>query len=149
MEDIIYKFGLDAKLITVQIINFVVLVGLLSYFLYKPLLRILEERENKIKQGVEDAEAAGRRLAEADEEKKAIVADAHKEAEAVAHRAKEGADEKTAAILEDAEAKAAAITKLAEEKAEEIKTKAHKDSEAEIAKLAILAAEKVLNEKAS
>lgn len=149
MEEIIAKFGIDTKLIAVQVINITILIGLLSYFLYKPLLRVLEEREEKIKQGVADAEAAGKAKAEADKEKKAIVADAHKEAEAVAVRAKESAETKTAELIDDAEAKAAAITKLAEEKGQEIKDRAHKESEAEIAKLAVLAAEKVLREKAS
>lgn len=149
MEEFAKTFGLDVKLVIVQIINFVVLLVLLSYFLYKPLLRVLAEREEKIKQGVEDAEAAGKRLAEADEEKKGIVSAAHKEAEEVAARAKAHAGEKEAAIIYDAEEKAAVIVRQAEEKGEQLKAQAHKDSEAEIAKLAVLAAEKVLREKTS
>ncbi len=149
MEDIIYKFGIDAKLIIVQIINFVILAGLLSYFLYKPVLRILAERSDKIAQGIADAEAAGVAKSEADKEKQIIVAEAHKEAEAVSARAKEHADAKTSEIISDAEEKANAIARMAEVKSEEIKAKAHKDSEAEIAKLAVLAAEKVLRQKAS
>lgn len=149
MEEIIAKFGIDAKLIVVQLINVTLLIALLSYLLYKPLLKVLDERESKIKQGVADAEAAGKALAEADEEKKTIVAAAHTEAGEVSARAKASADAKTVEIISDAEEKAAAITKQAEVKGEEIKAKAHKDSEAEIAKLAILAAEKVLKEKTS
>lgn len=146
MEQLIYAFGLDAKLIVIQIFNFVVLLGLLSYFLYTPILKVLADRKEKIAQGLKDAEDAANALASAETEKKGIVSSAHKEAEEVAARAKQHAEEKGASILTEAEEKAAVIVRNAEEKGEGIKTQAHKDSEAEIAKLAVLAAEKILKE---
>jgi len=149
MEQLITAFGIDVKLIIVQIINFVLLVALLSYFLYKPLLKVLADREEKITQGVKDAEAAAVAKAEADSEKQTLMAAAHKEAEDVAARAKTYADEKAASIATAADEKAAGIVASAEQKAADIKTQAHKDSEAEIAKLAVLAAEKVLTEKSA
>ena len=125
MEDIIQKFGIDGKLIVIQIINFTVLVGLLSYFLYKPLLKVLADREEKIAAGIADAEEAGK-------------------ARATTH-----ASEKASEITMSAEEKANAILRQAEARGEDIKSQAHKDSEAEIAKLAVLAAEKVLAQKTS
>lgn len=148
MEQLLTAFGIDAKLIVIQIINFVVLAGALSYFLYKPVLGMLEAREEKIAQGVKDAEDAAGAKASAEEEKKEILAAANKDAEVVAQNAKTYADEKADAIVAEANSKAESIVKDAEGKGEEIKAKAHKDSEAEIAKLAVLAAEKVLTEKA-
>ena len=148
MEQLIEAFGIDVKLIVVQIINFAILVGLLSYFLYKPLLKVLQDREDKISQGVKDAEAAAKVRSEAENEKQSIVSEAHKEAEEVAARARVHAEEKAATILTSADEKAVGIVSNAEQKAEDIKIQARKDSEAEIAKLAVLAAEKVLQEKA-
>jgi len=149
MDQLIHAFGIDVKLIVVQIINFIILVGLLSYFLYKPVLKLLAEREEKVVQGIKDAEAAAEAKASADTEKQSIVSAAHQEAEAVAMRAKTHAEEKAATIAAAAEEKAGQIVHTAEEKAETIKTQAKKESEAEIAKLAVLAAEKVLIEKTS
>jgi len=149
MEEIIHKFGIDAKLIAVQVINFAVLVGLLSYLLYRPVLRVLAEREKKIAQWVADAEVAAGARASAEEERKAIVGAAHKEAEEVSARARIHAEDKAVEIVESAEEKANAVLRQAEARGEDIKTQARKDSEAEIAKLAVLAAEKVLREKAS
>ena len=147
MDQLIQAFGIDLKLIVIQIINFILLLALLSYFLYKPLLKVLNEREEKITQGVKDAEAAAEAKAAAASEKQVIVSAAHKEAEEVAARAKIHADEKAVAITAAADEKAGSIVNAAEQKAEDIKVKAHKDSEAEIAKLAVLAAEKILKEK--
>lgn len=149
MESLLHAFGVDAKLIIIQIINFVVLMGALSYFLYKPVLKMLQDREEKIKQGMADAEMAGKARETAEEEKQTILTAAHKEAEEVASRAKLHAEEKKADIVSEAETKAEQIIRNAEAAGQELKTKAQKESEAEIAKTAILAAEKVLKERTS
>ncbi|MEM9336259.1 MAG: F0F1 ATP synthase subunit B [Patescibacteria group bacterium] len=148
MEQLIEAFGIDTKGIVIQIINFAILAAALTYFLYNPVLKLLNEREETIKQGLKDAEDAKQAKESAEEEKKAVLGEANKEAEAVAARAKEHADEKTAGIVATADEKAAAIVKDAEAKSEEMKAQARKDSEAEISKLAILAAEKILRKEA-
>ncbi len=149
MEQLLHAFGIDVKLIIIQIINFVVLAGLLSYFLYKPVLKILTEREEKIKKGIEDAEAAAKAKASALEEKQAVLSEAQKEAQEIDARAKAFAKEKEEEIVTAAQAKASDVIKDAETKSALLKEQALKESEAEIAKLAVLAAEKVLREKAS
>lgn len=149
MEQLIQAFGIDAKLIVIQLINFGILAGLLTYFLYTPLLTMIKKREEKIAQGMKDAEAAAAAKATADDEKKVILGQAHKDAEVVGANAKVYADQKAETIVADAHTKAEAVVRSAEAKSEEIKVQARKDSEAEIAKLAVLAAEKVLREKTS
>lgn len=149
MEDLIKAFGIDVKLITVQIINFVILMAVLSYFLYKPLLKVLADREEKIAQGIKDAESAAAAKADADKEKQTILSAAHTEASDINERAKVSADEKSANILNEAQAKAEAVLADATKKGEDIKARLEKESEAEVAKMAILAAEKVLQEKTS
>lgn len=147
MDSLIHAFGIDPKLIIVQVINFVVLAGALSYFLYKPVLKLLNEREEKIKQGMADAEAAGKAKENAEAERKEVVAEARVEAEAVAKRASDHAKEIGENIVKYAEEKAAASIESAREKGEALKAEARRESEAEIAKLAVLATEKLLKEK--
>ncbi len=148
MEQLIEAFGIDLKLIVIQMINFALMLALLSYFLYKPLLKVLKDREDKIAKGITDAEKAATSLAEADTEKKAVLSEAHKDAEEVAVKAKSFADEKAVGIVAEANDKAAAVIASAQVKGEDLKVQARKDSEAEVAKLAVLAAEKILLEKA-
>lgn len=149
MEQLIQAFGIDVKLIVVQIINFVILLAALSYFLYKPVLKVLNDREEKITQGIKDAEAAAKAKADAETEKQTVLSAAHGEAEKVAQNAKQFADEKSEVIIAEARTKADGVIKDAETKGAEIKSRAQKESEAEIAKLAILAAEKVLRKQSS
>lgn len=147
MEEIIHAFGIDWRLIVIQIFNFSILAGLLWYFLYTPVLTILKEREAKIKKGVEDAEAAGMALREADTEKQTVLREAHTEARDIVSRASVHAEEKGADIVHAAEHAAERVLTTARNTAEEIKVQAHKESEAEIARVAILAAEKIIRER--
>ena len=63
---------LDAGLLTIngtlvaQLLIFLVMVGVLYRFAWGPLLRILNERRERIQQGVEATERAKRELAEAE-----------------------------------------------------------------------------------
>jgi len=144
MEQLIEAFGIDAKLIIIQIINFVALMALLSYFLYKPVLALLAEREEKIKKGITDAEEAARAKASALEEKQAVLTEAQAQAQQIDANAKAHAKEKEEELISEAQIKASEVIKAAEQKSAHLKEQALKESEAEIAKLAVLAAEKVL-----
>ena len=149
MEKLIEAFGIDIRLIIIQIVNFGLLMVVLSYYLYKPVLKMLKEREEKIAKGIADAKDAEAALATAEIEKKHIVSSANKEAEAVGARAKEHASLKADQIVADAQRKAEQVIKDAGARGSEMKANALKESGAEIAKLAILAAEKVLKERTS
>lgn len=149
MEQLIEAFGIDVKLIAVQIVNFVILAAALTYFLYKPILNALKNREEKISQGLQDAESAAKAKEAANEEKQTILSDAHKEAEDINSRAKVAASEQADAIVGSARDKADAAIQAAQKQGEEIKAQAQKESEAEVAKVAILAAEKILKEKSA
>ncbi|MFN3692619.1 MAG: ATP synthase F0 subunit B [Candidatus Paceibacteria bacterium] len=149
MEEIIKAFGIDGRLIVIQIVNFAILMSILGYFLYTPILNLLKEREEKIAKGIKDAEAAAKAKAEADLEKQAVLTAAHDEARDINARAKVAADEKALGIVGDAEEKANAIVKSAELRAAEAADQIKKDAEGEIAKIAVLAVEKLLREQAS
>ena len=149
MENIIATFGIDSRLILIQIINFAIVVVALWYFLYTPVLNLLESRAQKIAKGIKDAEEAQKAKDEAVEEKKTIIASANKEAEAMATRAKEYATVKGDELIAQAQKKADQVVKDATLQGDELKATVLKESEAEIARLAILAAEKVLKERAS
>lgn len=145
--ELVTALGIDLRIFIAQLINFAVLVFVLYRFAYQPILSLLEQRKEKIRKGIEDAEASAKALAEASEEKKHIIATANQEAEAMSARAKEYADKKADGILSEAHKKAEQVVKDATLLGEELKVQARKESEAEIAKVAILAAEKVLKER--
>ncbi len=144
MDEIINAFGIDVRLIIIQIVNFAILMAALGYFLYRPVLKLLREREEKISQGLKDAELAALARAEADAERQVILTGAHADAAAVATRAKSAADVTASEVLAVAEGKAAELLKQAELRSEQLRAQALAESDKEIAQLAMLATEKLL-----
>lgn len=149
MSELFEAFGVNWKLLLVQAVNFGLLLSVLTYFLYKPVLRIIDERQRKIAEGVKTAEEAARQLADAKVEGDGIVGTAAKEAEQLVASARSRADEKGNEIVKAAEARANAVMKEAAAHAEEAKRMALAESSKEIAKAAVLAAEKILREKSA
>jgi F-type H+-transporting ATPase subunit b len=144
MSALFSTFGIDWHLLIAQTVNFVVLLAILSWLLYKPVLKMVDERKRLVVKGVEDAEEAERKLAEADGEAAIRVGSAEKEAEEIVKGARAlGAAEK-ATLLKEAEARAAQVERDAAARAAEDLARAKRESEKDIARLAVLAAEKVL-----
>ena len=146
MEQLFDAFGIDGKLLLAQLVNFGVLFVALTWLLYKPVMKTLDERAAKIRQGVEDAERAAEAAANADAEAQKVVQGASEEADTIVGTAREHANAEKARIVKDAEARAAQVQADAEARAEETASRALRESEKEVARLAVLAAEKVLRD---
>lgn len=71
--EIFKQFGVSPILIVANIVNFVILLAILQRFLYKPVLKMLEDRKEKIRKGMQQAEEIETRLAKAKEEQEAIL----------------------------------------------------------------------------
>ncbi|HQU07663.1 MAG: hypothetical protein B7X04_01955 [Parcubacteria group bacterium 21-54-25] len=144
MQQLLAAFGINGKLLIAQAVNFGLLLVVLTYFFYRPLMRILEERRNIVTKGVDDAARAAEKLASADTLAAAHVAEAEVAAGHILKAAREEAGTERSRLVKEAEARAAAIAADAQARAEEVAAKTQRDSEKEIARLAILAAERVL-----
>ena len=149
MQQLFSAFGINWHLLLVQAINFGVLLAALTYLLYKPIMKTIDERRDKIAEGVRKAEAADRRLDEAKAESDTLVGEAAKQAEGLVAAARSSAEEKGSAMMKEAQARADQLMVEAKARAEEEKRQMMRASEQEIARAAMLAAEKILKEKAA
>ena len=66
MNQLLFQLGVDWKLFLSQAVNFGILLLVLTFFVYKPLIKIIKERNAKIKEGLDKAEEADVRLKEID-----------------------------------------------------------------------------------
>lgn len=146
MSALFSAFGVDWRLLVIQAVNFGLLLSVLTYFLYRPILKIIDERQKKIADSVKTAEEAARRLSDAKVESEQIVGGAAREAEGLVAQARTRAEERGQEIVRGAEERAHATLKDAEARAEEAKRAALKESQKEIARTAMLAAEKILRD---
>lgn len=130
-----------------QLVNFAILFTLLSVFVFKPLFKMLDERQKKIKEGVlkeEKAEQKLNDLREADkrlkikneEDRKQILSEAEKEAERRKEKTMQALDEVKKELL-----------LKAEKEAEDLKSKETEKTKREIVENSILLAEQILKNK--
>src|SRR3954465_15463906 len=59
--------------------NFIVLIALLTYFLYRPITRMLDERAQRIQESLAAAERAQADVAQADREREELLASPRRE----------------------------------------------------------------------
>ena len=128
--------GFDQTVILCTWIAFLIAFVVLGKFLWKPILRYLESREEEIRTSLDDAAAARKAAAEADTKAEQVVADAEREARAKADamavaarkhvaelesEAREAiAAKRRAAEADMADERAAALRKLSEQAGGEI-----------------------------
>lgn len=54
--ELLAKLGIDWRLLVAQAVNFALLLGVLTFFVYKPLLSLIDARRARIAKSLEDAE---------------------------------------------------------------------------------------------
>ena len=85
------KFGLDARFLIAQIINFVIVAAILYKFAFKPVLATIEERQKTIAEGLEFSEEAKAKLADSEKQHAATLQKAQQEAQAILAEARDNA----------------------------------------------------------
>ena len=138
--------GINLGLLVSQIFNFTLLAVLLYFVAYKPILRMLDERSARIKQGLEDAEAASRRAAEIEQEFEQQMAIARKEGQEIIAQATQMSEKTRQDILARArEESQEQIDKAKDEIARE-RELAMADLRQQVADLSLTISEKVIGE---
>jgi F-type H+-transporting ATPase subunit b len=84
-------FGFDLKIFLSQVISFVIVALVLRQFAYKPILAVLEERRQRIAEGLLNAEKIKQQLAEAEQRHADILSKANAQAQKMIDDARESA----------------------------------------------------------
>ena len=77
------SLGISLPLLLAFVINFIILLVLLSLFLYKPVLNMLDERTKRMREGMEWAEATKRDYEQAKVEVQKQIEKGRQEAQAI------------------------------------------------------------------
>lgn len=147
MQEVATTFGINGKLLLIQVINFGVLLWLLRHFLYQPLIRMMNERSQKIEKGINDAKLAGAELLDATEKKEEIIKAAKEESKAILGNAIQTAEKIRDNIQKEAETKAKEMIAAAVSQAEDEKRKMMMEVKGEVLALAVEITEKILGEQ--
>jgi len=141
----ITDLGINLPILVAQVINVVILFVLLYVVAYKPIMRMLDERSRRIKEGMEQAEAVKEQAAHAEEEIKKQLEAASREGQERIARAIKSGDEIRQKSQEDARQDAEILVTRARADISRERDEAIGELRKEFAELTILAAEKVID----
>ncbi len=142
MNELFAAFGIDWRLLLINLFNFGLLLAVLWYFLYTPLTNMLESRREKLAQGVRDADEAADKLREVEDARAGMLASAGREADEVLVNARAAGVAKQEELIGQAQASAEALMREAQAQAQELKHAAIEESKQEVAKLIVLGMER-------
>jgi F-type H+-transporting ATPase subunit b len=133
-------FGVDLPKLAFQIVNFLLLLYLLNRLLFKRVFAFLDQRQERITKGLEDAEAAARDRELARAERESALDETRKEAQAMIARATKIAEDSRTEIVAAARAEAEKVAARATEEITAEKQRAIAELRAQVADLALDAA---------
>ena len=136
--------GISLPTLLAQIVNFIILFGLLYLVAYKPIMRMLDERSRKIKESMEQTEFIKEQAAHAEEEAKKRIEAASKDGQEVIARAARMGEELRQESEQKARQDAETLIARARMEIQRERDEAIDELRKEFADLTILAAEKVI-----
>src|SRR3990167_6130351 len=105
MSELFSQLGIDVKLLVAQGVNFLILLFVLTKFVYKPLMKMVEERRKKIELGIKGGEKAEQIIKQAEEEKTGIIKEADIQAIGIISEAEKTAQKHAQEITHQADMK--------------------------------------------
>lgn len=136
--------GISVPTLITQIVTFIILLVLLRFVAYKPIMRMLDERSRRVKESMEQAEALKAQSAKGEEElKKQLEAASREGQERIARAIQAGEDVKQKA-QEDAKKEAETLITRARAEIQKERDDAITEVRREFADLTVLAAGKVI-----
>ena len=139
----------DPGLFIWTILTFLVLVGLLAKFAWRPLLQALEARQQTIAKSLEEAQRARQELERIQRESAQMMAQARVEAEGVIARSRADAEALREELKQKARTEAASIVKNAERQIQLETARAVQQIRAEAVDLSVAIASKILRRQVS
>ncbi|HIA84126.1 MAG TPA: F0F1 ATP synthase subunit B [Candidatus Marinimicrobia bacterium] len=140
---------LDPGLFVWTILTFLLLVFILAKFAWKPLLKMLQDREDMVRSSLEDAEKAKSELERLNEESEAIMAKARSEAQSILADGKAAAEKVKDDIIAKSKEQANKIREDAGNQIQVEKDKAISEIKKEVVNLTLSVAEKLIQKNLS
>lgn len=140
------QLGFNLPNLIAQIVNFTILLIVFRAFLYKPLLRMLDERKQRIQESLNAAERMRERESETQREVQAALEEARREGQTMIGQAQQIASRIQDEAREQAQREADAIVQRARNEIQLERDNAITEVRREFADLTITAAEQIIKQ---
>lgn len=138
--------GINIGSLIAQLVAFIILLLVLQRWAFPILTKTLDERQARIREGVENAEKASQSLKDAEKRVEALMNDARAESQRVIASATQAAERLKADIEQQAQQRGREIEQQASKRIEQQIAQAKAELRAHVADLSIAAAERVIGQ---
>ena len=138
------ELGVNLPSLVAYLVNFILLLGILGVFAYKPLMRMLDERTERIRESLEAADLARQEAANAQEAIQEQITEARREGQRIMDQTREAAERFRTEEMEKARQEAEAFVERARADIQRERDTALQEVRASFGDLAITAAERVI-----
>ena len=140
------ELGLNIPSLIVFLVNFGILLVILYFFAYKPILKMLDQRSERIRESLEAAERAKQQAAESEARTQEQLQEARRQGQQLLEQARALADRYREDEMAKARAEAEAFIARAREEIQQERDGAVEEVKRHFAVLAIQAAERVIGQ---
>jgi len=140
----ISELGISLPTLLTQVVTFIILLVVLRFVAYKPIMRMLDERSRRIKESMDQAESIKEQSARTQEEVKKQLEGASREGQERIARALKAGEEVKQKAQEDAKKEAETLVNRARAEIQRERDDAITEVRREFADLTVLAAGKVI-----
>jgi F-type H+-transporting ATPase subunit b len=143
--DAFAKLGFSIPNLIAQVVSFGLLLLLLRLFAYKPIMKMLDQRAQRIKESLEAGERAKQDAVSAEKEVAKKIEEASASGQKIVEQASKAAEEVKKRAEQDARKEAEGIIEKARAEAQREKTEAMSELRKDVADLAVTVAGKALS----
>lgn len=136
--------GINLKIFLAQLLNFAIVLVVLWKWAYKPIVKFLEERQEKIERGVKQAEDVEKRVQDLERERYEVMSAAKSEAAKILEDVRRTADDRKKELLAKAKEEVKGVAAQGKHQLEAQKAQMIVEAREEIALIAVEAARKIL-----
>ncbi len=140
-----HTFGLEPALFAGQLINFLIVLGVMWLFAYKPILKMLNDREERITKSVKDAEEIEKRVMANEKERNELLAQAQKDAQALHAQAMIDSEARKVEMVEAAKREVERVIQKGKEQLKDEHTAMMIEARKDLVEIAVKAAAKIIS----
>jgi F-type H+-transporting ATPase subunit b len=144
MDSILTALGIFPSSVVWHLINFLILLWILQRFMYRPILKMIDDRAAKIRDSMAQAEAVRTETARLEAESKSILDEARREGQSVLAQANRNAERILSEAREQAQTEADRLVERAKSELAREREQAFQELRQEVADLAVLAAGRIV-----
>lgn len=138
--------GINLKIFLAQLINFLLVLLVLWKWVYQPIVKLLDQRTQRVEKSMRQADEIEQRMASVEQEQKLVVGQAKAEAVVILEQAKAEAETRKKELLANAKQEVQKVIAQGKEQLQAEKQNMVREAKAELVELAVASAKKILED---